>query len=81
MHAHGSTKKYGMHYLGIFLFLFFTSVAQAQQLEKTTPEAVGMSSQRLQRLNTVLENYVENKQLPGAVVMISRKGKLHTLQQ
>lgn len=79
MHAHDSTKKYGMHYLGIFLFLLFTSVVQAQQLEKTTPETVGMSSQRLQRLNTVLENYVENKQLPGAVVMISRKGKIaHT---
>ena len=79
MHAHNSTKKYGMHYLGIFLFLLFTSVIQAQQLEKTTPETVGMSSQRLQRLNTVLENYVENKQLPGAVVMISRKGKIaHT---
>jgi len=79
MHAHDSTKKYGMHYLGIFLFLLFTSVIQAQQLEKTTPETVGMSSQRLQRLNTVLENYVENKQLPGAVVMISRKGKIaHT---
>lgn len=76
MHAHDSTKKYGIHYIGIFLFLLFTSVAQAQQLEKTTPEAVGMSSQRLQRLNTVLENYVENKQLPGAVVMISRKGKI-----
>lgn len=79
MHAHDSTKKHGMHYLGIFLFLLFTSVVQAQQLEKITPEAVGMSSQRLQRLNTVLENYVENKQLPGAVVMISRKGKIvHT---
>ena len=79
MHTHNSTKKYGMHFLGIFLFLLFTSVVQAQQLEKTTPEAVGMSSQRLQRLNTVLENYVENKQLPGAVVMISRKGKIvHT---
>ena len=79
MHTHNSTKKHGMHYLGIFLFLLFTSVVQAQQLEKTTPEAVGMSSQRLQRLNTVLENYVENKQLPGAVVMISRKGKIvHT---
>ena len=79
MHTHNSTKKYGMHFLGIFLFLLFTSVVQAQQLEKTTPEAVGMSSQRLKRLNTVLENYVENKQLPGAVVMISRKGKIvHT---
>ena len=79
MHTHNSTKKHGMHYLGIFLFLLFTSVVQAQQLEKTTPEAVGMSSQRLKRLNTVLENYVENKQLPGAVVMISRKGKIaHT---
>ncbi|MGB0392310.1 MAG: serine hydrolase domain-containing protein [Flavobacteriaceae bacterium] len=79
MYAHDSTKKHGMHYLGIFLFLLFTSVVQAQQLEKITPEAVGMSSQRLQRLNTVLENYVENKQLPGAVVMISRKGKIvHT---
>ena len=79
MHTHNSTKKYGMHFLGIFLFLLFTSVVQAQQLEKTTPEAVGMSSQRLKRLNTVLENYVENKQLPGVVVMISRKGKIvHT---
>jgi CubicO group peptidase (beta-lactamase class C family) len=79
MHAQNVSKKNRIGIVGIFFLLLFTSVAPAQQLEKTAPEAVGMSSERLQRLNTVLENYVENKQLPGAVIMISRKGKIvHT---
>lgn len=79
MKVYEFSKKYRILTLGVFLLLLFANTSQAQQLEKTNPEAVGMSSRRLQRLNTVLENYVENKQLPGVVVMISRRGKIvHT---
>ncbi len=50
--------------------------ALAQALPKASPESVGMSSDRLNRLTTVLQQEVAGKRLPGAVVMVARKGRL-----
>ncbi len=50
--------------------------AVAQPLPKATPESVGMSSERLGKLAAVLQQEVADKKLPGAVVMVARKGKL-----
>ena len=50
--------------------------AAAQPLPVATPESVGMSSERLSRLTTALQKEVADKRLPGAVVMVARKGKL-----
>jgi len=41
-----------------------------------TPESAGMSTARLARLATVFGKEVEDKKLPGAVMMVARKGKV-----
>jgi CubicO group peptidase (beta-lactamase class C family) len=48
----------------------------ADPLPRTTPEEVGLSSQRLARIGQVLRADVEQGRLPGAVVAIARRGKL-----
>ena len=50
--------------------------ALAQPLPTASPESVGMSSQRLDKLTALLRQDVADKKLPGAVVMVARKGKL-----
>jgi CubicO group peptidase (beta-lactamase class C family) len=40
------------------------------------PEDVGMSSDRLQRVNEVVKTYIDSGQISGAVTMVSRKGKI-----
>ena len=49
---------------------------EAQQIPAAKPEAVGMSSQRLQLIAPILRADIENGRMPGAVVAIARKGKL-----
>ena len=38
------------------------------------PEDVGLSSERLQRVNDVVKTYIDSHQISGAVTMVSRKG-------
>jgi CubicO group peptidase (beta-lactamase class C family) len=60
--------------LAVFVLQFFG--AQAAPLPETTPEEVGMSSERLARLTSALNAAVASGELPGAVIMIARDGKL-----
>ena len=48
----------------------------AADFSRVRPERAGMSSERLDRLDTVLKSYVENEQLAGQVAMVLRKGRL-----
>jgi CubicO group peptidase (beta-lactamase class C family) len=57
------------------LVLFAASVAAAAALEVAPPEEVGMSSERLERLSHELQEYVDNDELAGAVVLVARRGK------
>ena len=50
--------------------------AVAQPLPVARPESVGMSTQRLEKITAALNQDVADKKLPGAVVMVARKGKL-----
>ena len=52
-----------------------TSV-MAQGLPTATPEAVGMSSAKLQAMKAVLQTEIDKGKFPGVVVMIARNGKL-----
>ena len=69
-----------MSFLRVFvLLLFFANFSEAEEMVANSPEALGLSSQRLQRLDRALESYVDNKQLAGGVVLIARHGKMaHT---
>lgn len=50
--------------------------AESQELPHASPESVGMSSERLERITTALERYVDERLLPGAVVMVLRNGSV-----
>lgn len=41
-----------------------------------SPESVGISSDRLQRINTKMQDYVDNKNVPGFITLIARKGQV-----
>ena len=50
--------------------------AFSASLPEAKPEDVGMSSQRLERLTAMIQQAVDSGEIPGAVMMVARKGKL-----
>jgi CubicO group peptidase (beta-lactamase class C family) len=47
-----------------------------QQLVAVQPESVGFSSERLARIDSVVNEYIEKDYIPGAVAFIARQGKI-----
>jgi CubicO group peptidase (beta-lactamase class C family) len=45
-------------------------------LSLVKPESVGFSSERLERLHALMQQVVDQKQLPGAVTILARHGKV-----
>lgn len=70
----------------IFLVLACTSLihlhAQTPSLQKSpplqtgSPEAVGLSAERLDRIDHMLQEAVEENTIPGAVALVARNGKI-----
>ena len=69
----------------IILFLLLgtsTLLAQTNTIKKSlplavaTPESVGMSSERLKRIDAMLQKSVDQKEIPGAVAIVCRNGKI-----
>lgn len=66
----------------ISVFLRYVLVAlllaplQAQTLPRANPEEVGLSSERLQRINEVIQRYIDSNQISGAVTLVARKGRI-----
>jgi CubicO group peptidase (beta-lactamase class C family) len=54
---------------------FIITIVFAQGLPVVSPETVGLSGERLKRLDAVLNQYIEKKQIAGAVALVVRKGK------
>ncbi len=48
----------------------------AEPLPRATPESVGMSSDRLERIGRMFKAEIDSGRTPGAVLAIARKGKL-----
>src|ERR1700693_5199449 len=48
----------------------------AQSVTITKPEEVGLSAERLQRIGQVFNREIEQGKLPGAVVVVARKGRV-----
>jgi len=48
----------------------------AAPLAQSSPEEVGLSAERLDRLDSALQKAVDSGELPGAVVFIARDGQL-----
>ncbi len=69
------TKRFASVAVSIVV-LGSAAVVWAQGLPTAPPESVGMSAQRLGRISEALKQEVAQGKLPGAVVMVARKGRL-----
>ncbi len=60
----------------IFLLALVNVPAARSQdeLPRSTPESVGVSSQRLQRIGEAIQRHIEEKHISGAVSLVARKG-------
>ena len=45
-------------------------------MQIVAPESVGLSAIRLERLNKVMQGYIERRSLAGIVTLIARKGQV-----
>jgi len=52
------------------------STLSAQTLPTASPESVGLSSERLKRLDRLMEDYVRKERVAGVVTLIIREGKI-----
>src|ERR1051325_503953 len=62
------------------LLLLLTSDAPVRSLPTANPKEAGYSGERLNLINQVVQSYVDDKKIAGAVTLIARRGKLAYLQ-
>ena len=61
--------------LHVFLIFGLLNV-RADELPKALPEDVSMSSEELKKVDHVIQKFINDKELAGAVTIIARKGKV-----
>ena len=65
--------------LSLFIFTAFAQTKSGQNSQPLTtavPESVGMSSERLDRIDAMCRLAIKNDNLPGMVALIARNGKI-----
>ena len=67
--------------IAIFIIsVLLSSTIAAADLSRSRPEELGISSERLGQLDTVLNSYVEENLIAGQVLLVLRKGRIaHSL--
>lgn len=66
--------------LALTVALFLPATLPGQFLPTATPEEVGMSSERLDRLTETLQGYVDREEVAGSVAIVVRDGKIAYLK-
>ncbi len=77
-------QKFALNYLLIFLFIFYAtaSFAQTKSMQYSPPlveepaRAVGMSEERLARIDEMCKNAIKDGVVPGMVALVARRGKI-----
>ncbi len=69
----------------LFIFLCFSTAlsfadAPASGLAMASPESVGMSSERVDRINALMQRYIDADLVAGTVTLVARKGKVVNFQ-
>ena len=60
----------------VALGMFYTVTAQPLLQPATTPESAGFSSQRLERINQLIQAYIDSNYIEGAIALVARNGKI-----
>lgn len=63
----------------LVIFNFNRASIFAQDLPTTQPDAVGLSSDRLERIATTVQRGIEDQRIAGAVTLVSRRGPVYWL--
>ena len=66
-----------MHYL---LLLLCALPLLADGLPKAKPEDVGLSSERLTRIHSSIQRYIDRQEIAGAVSLVARRGRVAHLE-
>ncbi len=62
-------------------FLAFVTVPlTAAALQMAKPEDVGLSSERLQRINQMIQRHIDSQDVTGAVTLVARRGRVVHLE-
>jgi len=64
----------------LFFLLFLASSVWAQGLSTAKPEEVGLSSERLSRIDNVMKDYISQNKVAGVVILVTRHGKVAYLK-
>ncbi len=61
-----------------FILIFFTISLSgyAKDLKTAKPESVGISSERLDRMDTFMQDQIDNNKTGGIIVLVARNGKV-----
>ena len=62
--------------IAAIISLLVAPISAQRATNKTAPESVGMSSERLARIDEAVLASIERKETPGAVVLVGRKGRV-----
>jgi CubicO group peptidase (beta-lactamase class C family) len=63
-------------FLAFSALLLVAPVLRAEAPPAATPESVGLSAERLQRLRTVMQQYVDEGRVAGIVTYVARNGRV-----
>jgi CubicO group peptidase (beta-lactamase class C family) len=67
-------------FLSALVAVLMAATGRADDLPRARPADVGLSAKKLERLDARFKQAIEDRQIPGAVVLIARKGKVAHLQ-
>ena len=45
-------------------------------MKRTSPEAVGLSAQRLGRIHPLMQGYIDQQKLAGLITVVARRGQV-----
>ncbi len=62
--------------VALLLTLMALTPVYGQKLASDKPESVGLSSERLQRINQLIERKIKEEKLVGAITLVARRGKV-----
>src|ERR1700760_1704950 len=66
--------------VSVFALLAFSiacgAPASAADLPTSTPEAEGMSAEKLAKVGDVMNGFIKDKKITGGIVLVARNGKL-----
>jgi CubicO group peptidase (beta-lactamase class C family) len=66
--------------IALVVLTFVPTPAVADDLPRAKPEAVGLSADRLKKIDSLFTQAVADKQIAGGVVLLARRGKVGYLQ-